>query len=49
MTQMLAYRVNSMGSKRYPPGTNHFSPYSPIFRADQRVSLLVPIHRGLPG
>ncbi|KAI0717651.1 fatty acid desaturase-domain-containing protein [Fomitopsis betulina] len=32
---------NVMGSKRYSKGTNHFSPYSPIFRADQRLGIFL--------
>ncbi|KZT66588.1 delta-12-fatty acid desaturase [Daedalea quercina L-15889] len=30
--------MNAMGSKRYPKGTNFFSPYSQIFRPDQSIS-----------
>ncbi|KAJ3492010.1 hypothetical protein NLI96_g281 [Meripilus lineatus] len=30
-----------MGSPMHPTGTNHFSPYSPIFKADQRKGILV--------
>ncbi|KAI0937592.1 hypothetical protein AcV5_000391 [Taiwanofungus camphoratus] len=33
--------TNAMGSKRYPKGTNHFSPYSPIFRKDQRLGIFL--------
>ncbi|PFH50487.1 hypothetical protein AMATHDRAFT_193081 [Amanita thiersii Skay4041] len=32
---------NQMGSKMYPPGTNHFNPYSPLFKDRQRVSILM--------
>ncbi|KAG5635515.1 hypothetical protein H0H81_010978 [Sphagnurus paluster] len=27
---------NTMGSKMYPPGTNHFNPDSPLFKKEQR-------------
>lgn len=27
---------NTMGSKMYPPGTNHFDPNSPLFKKEQR-------------
>lgn len=27
---------NTMGSKMYPPGTNHFDPDSPLFKPEQR-------------
>ena len=27
-----------MGSKMYPPGTNHFDPSSPLFKPEQRTS-----------
>ncbi|OSX63288.1 hypothetical protein POSPLADRAFT_1168809 [Postia placenta MAD-698-R-SB12] len=33
--------TNAMGSKRYPKGTNHFSPYSPLFRPDQRLGIFL--------
>ncbi|EPS93980.1 hypothetical protein FOMPIDRAFT_1033527 [Fomitopsis schrenkii] len=33
--------LNVMGSKRYPKGTNHFSPYSQIFREDQRLGIFL--------
>jgi len=32
---------NSMGSKMYPPGTNHWNPSSPLFNKSQRKSLIV--------
>ncbi|KAL0958240.1 hypothetical protein HGRIS_000396 [Hohenbuehelia grisea] len=32
---------NTMGSKMYPPGTNHFDPDSPLFRKDQRNSIII--------
>ncbi|KAI0732229.1 hypothetical protein C8Q72DRAFT_882663 [Fomitopsis betulina] len=32
---------NIMGSKQYSKGTNHFSPYSPIFRVDQWLSIFL--------
>jgi len=32
---------NTMGSKMYPPGTNHFSPSSPLFKPEQRNSIIV--------
>ncbi|KIY43773.1 hypothetical protein FISHEDRAFT_52616 [Fistulina hepatica ATCC 64428] len=31
---------NTMGSKKYPKGTNHFDPNSPLFRPDQRLSII---------
>ncbi|KAH9831150.1 fatty acid desaturase-domain-containing protein [Rhodofomes roseus] len=33
--------INAAGSNRYPKGTNHFSPYSPLFRPDQRLGILL--------
>jgi len=33
--------TNVMGSKRYPKGTNHLSPYSPLFRPDQRLGIFL--------
>lgn len=30
---------NTMGSKMYPPGTNHFNPQSPLFKDHQRKSI----------
>ncbi|KAG5644348.1 hypothetical protein DXG03_008645 [Asterophora parasitica] len=30
---------NTMGSKMYPPGTNHFNPDSPLFKKEQREQL----------
>ncbi|TFK67567.1 hypothetical protein BDN72DRAFT_879552 [Pluteus cervinus] len=32
---------NTMGSKMYPPGTNHFDPNSPLFKPDQRNSIII--------
>ncbi|KAI0076538.1 hypothetical protein K474DRAFT_1597790 [Panus rudis PR-1116 ss-1] len=32
---------NVMGSKMYPEGTNHFSPYSPLFKKEQRRGILI--------
>ncbi|KAF8067655.1 fatty acid desaturase-domain-containing protein [Lyophyllum atratum] len=32
---------NTMGSKMYPPGTNHFSPESPLFKKEQRNSIII--------
>ncbi|KAF8656529.1 hypothetical protein AX16_002493 [Volvariella volvacea WC 439] len=32
---------NTMGSKMYPPGTNHFSPSSPLFKPEQRNSVII--------
>ncbi|KAG6830772.1 hypothetical protein H0H87_007171 [Tephrocybe sp. NHM501043] len=32
---------NTMGSKMYPPGTNHFSPSSPLFKPEQRNSIII--------
>ncbi|KAL1718948.1 fatty acid desaturase-domain-containing protein [Schizophyllum commune] len=31
---------NTMGSKMYPPGTNHFDPSSPLFRPEQREDVI---------
>ncbi|EMD31908.1 hypothetical protein CERSUDRAFT_109092 [Gelatoporia subvermispora B] len=33
--------TNAMGSKMYPQGTNHFSPYSAIFKPEQRVGIII--------
>lgn len=33
-------RKNTMGNKKYPPGTNHFSPFSPLFKPSQRTCIL---------
>ncbi|KAJ7596808.1 delta-12 fatty acid desaturase [Mycena floridula] len=33
--------ANAGGSARYPLGTNHFSPYSPLFRPNQRKSIAI--------
>ncbi|KAG6834999.1 hypothetical protein H0H93_005702 [Arthromyces matolae] len=32
---------NTMGSKMYPPGTNHFDPHSPLFKPEQRKSIVI--------
>lgn len=32
---------NTMGSKMYPPGTNHFDPNSPLFKPAQRNSIII--------
>ncbi|KAF9459136.1 fatty acid desaturase-domain-containing protein [Collybia nuda] len=32
---------NTMGSKMYPPGTNHFDPESPLFKQEQRNSIII--------
>lgn len=32
---------NIMGSKMYPAGTNHFSPYSPLFKKEQRMGIII--------
>ncbi|KAK7678671.1 hypothetical protein QCA50_018252 [Cerrena zonata] len=32
---------NIMGSPMYPAGTNHFSPYSPLFKKEQRMGIFV--------
>lgn len=32
---------NTMGSKMYPPGTNHFNPDSPLFKKEQRNSIII--------
>ncbi|KAF8880016.1 fatty acid desaturase-domain-containing protein [Infundibulicybe gibba] len=32
---------NQMGSKMYPAGTNHFSPSSPLFKKEQRTSIIL--------
>ncbi|KAL1696384.1 fatty acid desaturase-domain-containing protein [Schizophyllum commune] len=31
---------NTMGSKMYPPGTNHFDPSSPLFKPEQRDGVI---------
>ncbi|TFY69825.1 hypothetical protein EVJ58_g181 [Rhodofomes roseus] len=36
--------INAAGSNRYPKGTNHFSPYSPLFRPDQStIAVLINV------
>lgn len=32
---------NTMGSPMYPPGTNHFNPNSPLFKSEQRNSIVL--------
>ncbi|KAJ7463514.1 fatty acid desaturase-domain-containing protein [Mycena galericulata] len=32
--------ANTMGSPSYPPGTNHFSPTSPLFKRNERLGIL---------
>ncbi|KAI0711224.1 fatty acid desaturase-domain-containing protein [Earliella scabrosa] len=32
---------NKLGAKMYPKGTNHFSPYSALFKDHQRLSILI--------
>ncbi|ESK86228.1 delta-12 fatty acid desaturase [Moniliophthora roreri MCA 2997] len=32
--------ANAMGSPRYPPGTNHFSPSSPLFKERERNKII---------
>ncbi|KAF7762132.1 hypothetical protein Agabi119p4_8725 [Agaricus bisporus var. burnettii] len=32
---------NSMGSPMYPPGTNHFTPSSPLFKPHQRRGIII--------
>ncbi|TBU48918.1 fatty acid desaturase-domain-containing protein [Dichomitus squalens] len=32
---------NKLGAKMYPKGTNHFSPYSPLFKDGQRLSIFI--------
>lgn len=32
---------NTLGSKMYPPGTNHFDPNSPLFKPNQRNSIIM--------
>ncbi|CAL1703514.1 unnamed protein product [Somion occarium] len=32
---------NTLGSPRYPPGTNHFDPDSPLFRPTERNSIIM--------
>ncbi|OBZ77389.1 putative alpha-L-arabinofuranosidase A [Grifola frondosa] len=32
---------NKLGSKMYAKGTNHFSPYSPIFKKEQRLGIFL--------
>lgn len=37
-------RKNTMGSKMYSPGTNHFDPDSPLFKPEQsEFQSLVPV------
>ncbi|TRM69881.1 fatty acid desaturase-domain-containing protein [Schizophyllum amplum] len=31
---------NTLGSKMYPPGTNHFDPKSPLFKPEQRAGVV---------
>ncbi|KAL4253025.1 Fatty acid desaturase [Abortiporus biennis] len=33
--------VNAMGGRAYPPGTNHFSPYSALFTERQRRGIII--------
>ncbi|CCM00809.1 uncharacterized protein FIBRA_02851 [Fibroporia radiculosa] len=33
--------TNAMGSRRYPKGTNHFSPYSSLFRPEERLGIVL--------
>ncbi|KAI0330272.1 hypothetical protein GY45DRAFT_1370848 [Cubamyces sp. BRFM 1775] len=32
---------NKLGSKMYPKGTNHFSPYSALFKKEQRMGIFI--------
>jgi len=32
---------NTMGAEAYPPGTNHFSPYSPLFKPKERALIVL--------
>ncbi|KAI0674370.1 fatty acid desaturase-domain-containing protein [Trametes maxima] len=32
---------NKLGSKMYPKGTNHFSPYSALFKKEQRLGIFI--------
>ncbi|KAH8102903.1 delta-12 fatty acid desaturase [Cristinia sonorae] len=32
---------NTMGAESYPPGTNHFSPYSPLFKPKERLLIVL--------
>ncbi|CDO70622.1 hypothetical protein BN946_scf184748.g20 [Trametes cinnabarina] len=32
---------NMLGSKMYPKGTNHFSPYSALFKKEQRLGIVI--------
>ncbi|KAI0777743.1 fatty acid desaturase-domain-containing protein [Trametes elegans] len=32
---------NALGSKMYPKGTNHFSPYSALFKKEQRMGIFI--------
>ncbi|TFK53229.1 hypothetical protein OE88DRAFT_1718176 [Heliocybe sulcata] len=47
MMQLLGWHAylsyNALGSKMYPPGmgTNHFSPYSPLFKAHERWNIII--------
>ncbi|TFK53584.1 hypothetical protein OE88DRAFT_1655769 [Heliocybe sulcata] len=31
---------NALGNKKYPPGTNHFNPSSPLFKAHERQQII---------
>ncbi|KAJ7650203.1 delta-12 fatty acid desaturase [Roridomyces roridus] len=33
--------VNALGSRKYPPGTNHFHPSSPLFKAHERRGIVI--------
>ncbi|GBE87653.1 Delta(12) fatty acid desaturase [Sparassis crispa] len=50
LTRMLVMQIfgwwyylgwNALGSKMYPPGTNHFSPYSALFKPEQRRGIII--------
>ncbi|KAF6743663.1 delta-12-fatty acid desaturase [Ephemerocybe angulata] len=32
---------NTMGCPSHPPGTSHFNPYSPLFKPEQRMSIIL--------
>lgn len=41
-------RFNAMGPKSYPEGTNHFSPYSALYKPEQRTSYRTRHAQSLP-
>ncbi|KAI0826451.1 fatty acid desaturase-domain-containing protein [Irpex lacteus] len=36
-------RFNAMGPKSYPEGTNHFSPYSALYKPEQRLAVMISL------